>query len=365
MKYYKVINVSGWGDSYKLNHIYPESFHHLGTTIEEDATGVFKNDFKLSTKAAYDKQEGIVTKPRVKKVVEVIPSEFKVGDKVEYLGGDSWAKDAKCEVNRVYTICKISPASLKVTEDKSGYWLDKKYFKLVPKLIKQKVEIMKKQDFSIEGSKALKVAFVEECKLKVYSRTTINGNCSLTSEGMPTRMVQGTGSNRNRHFVLPQQWEEAVKYVNDFYKPEVVKPVIKIGDYVVVVKNESHGFKVGTIAVIYRISDYCYLEAGALKYVHKEYELRLATPAEIKAYKASLAPKFKMADYESSINKEAKTISFGCQTYTEKEVKLLLDAANLCSVIGRRANVTANGFTVNISDTLTVKNLETILKLIK
>jgi len=72
-----------------------------------------------------------------------------------------------------------------------------------------------------------------------------------------------------------------------------------------------------------------------------------------------------MDGYTSEINKSAKTITFGCQTYTAKEVKLLLDAAELCAQIGRKANVTTNGFTVNITDTLTISDLEKILKELK
>ena len=93
--------------------------------------------------------------------------------------------------------------------------------------------------------------------------------------------------------------------------------------------------------------------------------MRMATPAEIKLYKEALKLKFNMAGYDSIINKSAKTISFGCQTYTKVEVKLLLDAATLCERVGYSAKVKGSGFIVNETDILTTASLTKILAQLK
>ena len=289
---------------------------------------------------------------------------MKVGDKVKYLGGDVWAKDANCNINEIYTIARISDSSFKVIENEMGYWLGKQYFELVkePKLIKKEEKVMAKQDYRIEGSKALRQAFVEECGLTPKSDDTLQSYDAFTSSNQKPKTVRGAGKmnlDGDKAFTLPQQWDEAVKYVNDFYKPEV--PKVKNNDWVYILTDYKVGYKkIGDVFQITRVDgDYLYFEPDKSVTLDR---VRLATPSEIKEV---TIPKFKMADYESNINKEEKTISFGCQTYTKNEVKLLIDAAKLCASVGRKANVTANGFTVNISDTLTVNNLETILKLIK
>lgn len=292
MKYYKLTNINGLNNtSYVLNKIYPETYSRetYCSTVKkmvEKKTG----NFTLSTKKEYDIQEGIVSVPKVKKEV------IEVGSKVQYLGGDSWAKSAKCDIGEIYTVSVIDGEYLKVKEDDSVFWLRKECFKLI-----KKEKTMKMKDFSIEGSVALKKAFVEECKLEIYTSGTIRDNKYLTSVDMTVGTVQGTGTKYSMHFILPQNWDEAVKYVKEFLKPD--------------------------------------------------------------------QPEFKVCGYESKLDKENKSVSFGCKTISKKQVEAVITAAELCNYIGFTAKVTSDGIKfIDVSagkNYLTLEELKQILKAIK
>ena len=114
------------------------------------------------------------------------------------------------------------------------------------------------KDYTIEGSVALKTAFIEECKLKVYSSDTIN-NKYFTSEDMEKGKVQGCGVKRARHFVLPTQWDEAVEYVKNFNSPKEPKvKTFKEGDYVTCIKvdfDKSAGWGQGLVFKVTSVRD--------------------------------------------------------------------------------------------------------------
>jgi len=451
MKYYKLINSNGWSSDLKQGVIYPGNYKtnpSFLTDVEYYATNGYAKDWEKSTKEAYNKQEGVVPKPRVKKVVEVSTHEFKIGDKVKFTdctgrdddNGDSNVATATfeharkyCEKNIIYIVTEVSVlGSIKLVGTRN-YWFNKLQFELSTQT---KLKQAKMENYSIEGSKALKTAFVEECKLKVYSDTKINNERHLTSEDISKGTVQSTGTKCKQHFVLPKDWDAAVKYVTKFN----AVPKFKNGDYVVVVKNTSGSCnKVGDIGILSRTTDRnthveAIPESRGAGNCHDFGDLRLATPAEIKkattvVYKAGdivvitdnnngsinrvgdvgicvselyrtgdqiqvkvgdytgssnwtmftdmriattaeikafkAVPTFKMAGYDSSINKSAKTISFGCQTYTKAEVKLLLDATKLCERVGYSAKVKASGFVVNETDILTPDSLTKILAQLK
>ena len=87
---------------------------------------------------------------------------------------------------------------------------------------------MNKQDFTIEGSIALKKAFIEETGLK---DSYINYNRFLCPSSK--KDVDGLTSickKKNPHFILPQDWQKALDYIKEYFKKE---PEFKVGDWVV------------------------------------------------------------------------------------------------------------------------------------
>lgn len=89
---------------------------------------------------------------------------------------------------------------------------------------------MEKQNFSIEGTVALKKAFVEELNLTTSSKGSITYWTYLTN-GLGAHLC-GVNKERDIHFKLPQQWDEAVIYAKEFFRKE---PEFKSGDYIVTV----------------------------------------------------------------------------------------------------------------------------------
>lgn len=362
MKYYKLIDGKQWGNGLKQGLIYPGNYKvnpSFTTDVEHYATNMYKKDWELSTKAAYNKQEGIITKPRVKKVVETISHEFQVGDKVEFIGNkvsksNTYYADKTCVIGDIYTVNYVDKDHIKLEEDGMKFWLYKEHFKLSTQTELKQTQM---ENYSIEGSKALKTAFVEECKLTLNTSSTITGYKYLTSKDKPIGTVQGTGTKTSQHFVLPKDWDAAVKYVTEFN----TAPKFKVNDWVVgwhctYKTYKTIAWQIGKVTTGYISPKE---ETSGSTGINN---VRFATPEEIKAAEN---PGYEMAGYNSKIDKSAKTISFGCQTYTKKEVKLLLDAANLCNKIGYSAKVKGNGFVVNDTDILTSDNLTKILGLLK
>lgn len=53
---------------------------------------------------------------------------------------------------------------------------------------------------------------------------------------MPLGTVQ-EGCKASQHFVLPKDWDAAVKYVTEFNTP---KPTFKVGDWITILKSEDN-----------------------------------------------------------------------------------------------------------------------------
>lgn len=374
MKYYKLIDATDYkplkeGVIYKGNKKPVKWMDNV-----EWHYNVYPHEWELVDEAAYNKQEGIVPKPRVKKVVEVDPYVFKVGDKVIYIGNtegsvqSTYYAEKTCTIGNEYTISKISTGTtlpIQLVEDSVRFNLHPEHFKLSTQTKLKQTEM---ENYSIEGSKALKTAFVEECKLTLSSDSTISDYTYFTSEDKPIGTVQGTSRAKEQHFVLPKDWDKAVKYVTEFNTP---KPVFKIGDWVVVLPEDEFYYNCDKenaqqITSIDSLNDRTpyslnFPDGGTNSYA----KVRKATAAEIKAATIARENLYKMAGYVSKIDKSAKTISFGCQTYTKKEVKLLLDAAELCERVGYSAKVKGSGFVVSETDILTPANLAKILEQLK
>lgn len=318
MKYYKLIG-SGW-DWMKTNTIYPEDWADDRGNNLLMGMEVYPKEFELSTKAEYNKQEGIVPKPRVKKVV-ITPCAFKVGYKVEFIGkgtsmNSTYYDDKTCVIGGIYTVNLVDSESIKLEEDKLKFWLYSEHFKLSTQT---KLKQTKMENYSIEGSKALKTAFVEECGLKTYNSSTLDCRL-LTSVSVPVGTVQG-GAETSRHFVLPKDWDKAVAYVKEFNTPKPVLPVYKVGDWVTILKSDSNWTDdmnkyVGTTVQIISINntgykggtDITFKDSNCWTWSSYSKHYRLATPAEIK--KATTPVVFKAGDVvvitgntNSSVNK--------------------------------------------------------------
>ena len=91
---------------------------------------------------------------------------------------------------------------------------------------------MKKEDFTIEGSTALKKAFVEEggfITTAYFASYKYLSNLLSSSEEDNNKLF-GTDTKESKHFVLPQQYNEALEYVKDFWKEE---EKFDVGDWVI------------------------------------------------------------------------------------------------------------------------------------
>lgn len=88
---------------------------------------------------------------------------------------------------------------------------------------------MKKQDFTIEGSEALKKAFVEESGMDISQIDYLEmlTNSKIKDKAITSRM---THEKEGMRFILPQQYNEALEYVKNFWEEE--KPEFKVGDWV-------------------------------------------------------------------------------------------------------------------------------------
>ena len=145
MKYYKVINLDGFGTQtstkrYIINRIYPETFQRsVSCATVADMVSSGSDTFKLSTKKAYDLQEGIVPKPRKTKAV-VDPHVFKVGDKVEFVdcvgrNDDNGERNAGtttfeyagkyCTKETTYTVIEVSGLGSIKLKETDNYWFNK------------------------------------------------------------------------------------------------------------------------------------------------------------------------------------------------------------------------------------------------
>lgn len=138
---------------------------------------------------------------------------------------------------------------------------------------------MKKEDFTIEGSTALKKAFVEDsgCMLEPVSSMVNNLTSSVTDERWLT-VVAGEHM-APKHFILPDQYNEALEYVKGFWEEE---EQYEEGQLIVITdKADKHFGKIVTI------SEILYNNVGIVYELDGEYweqdsgKFRKATPEEI------------------------------------------------------------------------------------
>jgi len=198
-------------------------------------------------------------------------------------------------------------------------------------------EDMEKQDFTIEGSEALKKAFVEESGLK---NSSISWSMYLTNSATPNA-ITSTYGKRDSHFVLPKDWEKALDYVKEYFKEE---EKFKVGDWVVVLPEDKY-FCNCEQNIAQQIDE---LQEGELPYVLKfrdghtnsHAEVRLATPKEIEAVKTKT---FKLGEHTAVVTKDKVEIA-GRGSLTHQECIALVDKL-------KRANFQCGGFTISVNYT--------------
>jgi hypothetical protein len=300
-------------------------------------------------------------------------SNYKVGDKVKFIGGtpstenavnNSWA--AKLQLNKIYEVIRAEDNMNIMINDKLNLWYNSRQFEPVteefklpsrwcikrteetwkkitdylnencdrsysyynsefpwitnntnhnesesekPKdaielsfeefnryILKKETIMKSKENFQISGSKALKMAFLEECdsmnipmtpglKKDFKSKTDYIQNHTLL--GNYEKWLGYPGSREDKvKFNLPEDYLVALDYVKNYYKEEE-KFKFKVGDEVVVLNNKYNGdFKIGTVGKITKI-----IENGKTPYkvqTSVDYwwyngieDLRLATKEEL------------------------------------------------------------------------------------
>jgi hypothetical protein len=212
--------------------------------------------------------------------------------------------------NYGFNVTKYDKATI---EHRLSYGLDnniqgckEKYtIQQVKELINYK-ENMEKEKFTIEGSVALKKAFVEELGIEKSSTFIItNYLCPSAHQGK-----LGTRKNKDyKHFILPQQWNEALEYVKEYFTEEE----FKIGDKVVILNNNHMGnLLIGSVGTI--ISDQNnpkFSIKGIMKsgevgiwYYSGEGDIRKATPEEIKKAQEPKYKEFPLGGYTAKVTKD-------------------------------------------------------------
>jgi len=101
----------------------------------------------------------------------------------------------------------------------------------------KQTKIMKKEDFSFEGPESLKKAFGEELGLV----PTSSYSWEYMTSGSPKfhKNICGTLSKEAVHFILPQDWDKAIKYAKEFYVEEETKKSLYFGDVEFICDKEA------------------------------------------------------------------------------------------------------------------------------
>lgn len=143
---------------------------------------------------------------------------------------------------------------------------------------------MKKQDFTIEGSVALKKAFIEECGVGMhevfFGIFTLDEYKYLINSD---KGFAGINSKCNLNFNLNTQYGEALEYVREYFKPE--EPEFKVGDYIIPIGCTKETVRIITNFDIIE-NDLHWSEKEDLILIHSWPlgKIRHATPEEIEDY---------------------------------------------------------------------------------
>lgn len=179
-------------------------------------------------------------------------------------------------------------------------------------VLKQNPEKMKKQDFTIEGTVALKKAFIEDGGFKI---TSIDYEDYLTSSKQIDNALTSIGAIQEDriNFNLNTQYGEALEYVREYFKTE--EPEFKVGD-LAVNTDESSNYYNGELGIIEYLSDTHFTFKGKPQSEcnHKPLDyLRKPTTLEIEEYNNTKLPEIN--GYEGSFEK-------GCLKYGFAELPI-------------------------------------------
>lgn len=179
-------------------------------------------------------------------------------------------------------------------------------------VLKQKT-MKTKQDFTIEGSIALKEAFVKESGLQ---NSEIYFEDYLVPSFSRENSLTSTAGKQLKHFILPQQWNEALEYVKEYFKEEE----FKAGDYVVMTDygtaTKTNSFILGAVYKLsrnYNKSNGFFVEKDSNGYNNNgwskafalDIKIRKATSEEIKTSKYK---EFTLGYYTAKVTKDVVLI---------------------------------------------------------
>lgn len=230
----------------------------------------------------------------------------------------------------------------------------------------QKEETMPKQDFTIEGSEALKKAFVEESGLTNW---TVGWYQHLTSS------IQGKGFAStpfimDKHFILPSQWEEALQYVKEYF----AENEFKVGDWVLL-SNYANGW--GSLGIRNKILQITNIDLtidsvyGGKYYFGDERTVgkEIIRKATLKEIAAAQTKTFKLGDFTAVVSKgKVEIAGRGSVTISEciKWFEEEFTIGNKYASLGEFA-VTENTYTLNLGcvKNVPVKDIEVVYKYLK
>lgn len=153
---------------------------------------------------------------------------------------------------------------------------------------------MEKKDFTIGGSFALRKAFIEEYGTPHHDITYLDWPYICIESTSEKPYIASSRCKCDIHFTLPQQWDEAMAYAKEYFKPS--EKEFKKGDWVKVIGADKLGtmqnYPTGTILRVVD-NDKCYRETcyamdGKGIGVHQS-ALTLATESDIKDHLVKIA----------------------------------------------------------------------------
>jgi len=231
MKQYRLINQQGWY-SFKKGKIYDENY------ISPD--GSYKVSHHVSN---YPKDWALIIDNHTQK--KQIMSTIKIGDKVKFVDfrkagghkGCSYENARGLSKTTEYVVEGADETDLRL-KDKYGWFNRLQFVKVGDEPVITTTTETK--PFTVEGSNTLRAAFCEEVNIKPSGTGSISSYKYLTmAEG--TKTLDGVHSKKSVHFVLPKDWDAAVKYVKEYLTPKVAA-FVKDGWYTVIKTNTSTGY---------------------------------------------------------------------------------------------------------------------------
>ena len=155
---------------------------------------------------------------------------------------------------------------------------------------------MKKKDFSFEGPESLKKAFGEE--LELVPTSSYNYQYMTSADPIFHKNICGSWSKETVHFILPQDWDKAIKYAKEFYAEEETKKSLYFGDVEFIcdkkAKAAATSYGKVTLEEIEKVFDHLYHTPKLVGYA---LDLRSTTELIFGCKKGKLAELEAIADF--------------------------------------------------------------------